>query len=477
MKRSASGLTHTTVSGSHGQTCESTEQCPLFLTLNVDKAAPMVLAGSLSRISHKPGCTRKLQPFDESSLLHTTRGFCLCMTPLEIDRQVCMELLSRELVVDAFFYLLPMMDKYGPDIILTDLELRLVVARYDFISFFHHVMETQKLEGDTTTGPDPDLPTLESESYSKKRRLDLASYCSKASWDRICTAAVTENFRLHYQREFFGAFQHTPLTQVVTIPDFLFCGFKVNPDNPTKAIIRIDCYLDCSFDALLGVMAETDMTKEWVPYFRFPLHVGLENCYTIFEMGRFDKITFYKIVLPWPFSNVEVYLHGWLADDLCANDRMCICFRALDPAYPVSPELGGVTGPPPEAKSTRIYIDGGCRVKVEADNRVKMELLWNIDLKMSIPNALVKFVAKTFVKTGISALRGLCVAAQTDPAWIERRKKSPWLYEFLHERFASMTAMSTRAAATSSPAFEKRMTTKTSSIRRKRDYFRRTKVA
>eukprot|EP01054_Gregarina_sp_Poly1_P009814 Gregarina_sp_Poly_1__9813@NODE_628_length_7065_cov_56_119891_g481_i0_p3_GENE_NODE_628_length_7065_cov_56_119891_g481_i0NODE_628_length_7065_cov_56_119891_g481_i0_p3_ORF_typecomplete_len379_score41_54START/PF01852_19/3_5e12_NODE_628_length_7065_cov_56_119891_g481_i044065542 len=377
-----------------------------------------------------------------------------------------------------------MISRYGLPRVLGDVELRFIVARYDFISSFYTTLSNQRLMGDIEADrmKSTFLPEMKRDSYffpvdNAKRLPLIKNVITQADWNELCDF-VKRNNRLHYMREFSNDFDHVPICQVLSIPDFLFAGFKVSPGAPTKAVIRIDCYLDCPLAAMLSVMAETDMTKTWVPYFRFPMHVGLEACETIAQFGRMDKVTVYKIALPWPLSNEEVILHGWIVDDLTANDRLVICFRGMDDDYPVTASLGTMATPQLQDKVVRIYVEGGCRIRVQGVRRVRLEMMWNIDLKMSIPSSLVKFVAKTFVKTGINSLRNVCIAADTDPAWDERRKANPWLYKFIAQRASAILDAFSAQEKAASLSVQVPAGDTTIETRRKRDIFlfRRSKV-
>eukprot|EP01056_Protomagalhaensia_sp_Gyna25_P006097 Protomagalhaensia_sp_Gyna_25__6096@NODE_981_length_2333_cov_32_083261_g781_i0_p1_GENE_NODE_981_length_2333_cov_32_083261_g781_i0NODE_981_length_2333_cov_32_083261_g781_i0_p1_ORF_typecomplete_len470_score56_14START/PF01852_19/1_2e05LZ_Tnp_IS481/PF13011_6/0_21_NODE_981_length_2333_cov_32_083261_g781_i03111720 len=447
----------------------------IYAQVEVVGAAPVTLASSLSRVAHRPGCGGAAVASASES--HSVRAFCECMSAFEIDKQVLLELLARELAVDAFFCLLPLLDKYGPERVIADPETLLVIVRYDFLSRFYASM-CDRMEGDHDYRARPFLPLLEPVSYyqqttsrrNKGKIPRLKEHVSERSWLQICAAAKTKGCQLHYFRSFASSFENIPFTQVLNLPNFLFAGFKVSARDPSRALIRLDCYLDCPLDAILTVMSETDLTKLWVPYFRFPMRVGLESADKIAQLGRFNKATLYRIALPWPFNDVEVILHGWLADDLNVNNRIVLCFNGVDPDYPVATSLTGVEGPPLANKSNRVYVEGGCRVRVESSDRIKLELLWNIDLKMSVPQTLVRFVARTFVRAGINALRGVCQAAISDPQWVERRARDPWLYRYVAQRLQELETRSLQPKPSyrASPA---------SSPKRKRDYFRRTKVA
>lgn len=480
--QSGSGLTPTTQSSpspKYGR--HSDEEVYSSVDVVIGKA-PLTWAASLSHISHKADCIREGSVYHVASEIHTTRGFCLCMSPYDIDKQVCLELLARELAVDSFFCLLPMVDRYGVDKILRDPELTVVLVRYDFLSLFYNVINKDKFDDANQLGrPLPWLPLLDAKHHSfvgNSKLPRIEDVISLTSWNRLCDF-VQKRVRLHYLRDYANWFGNYTLVKVLAIPDFLFAGFKTCSEEPSKAIIRIDCYLDASLEAVMSVMSETDMTKDWVPYFRFPMHVGLECCETLRRLGRMEKVTYYKIALPWPFSDEEVILHGWLVDDLSANDRLVICFRGIDDDYPVTPSLGAVCSPD-RGKNKRMYVEGGCRIRVEDEHRVRLEMLWNIDLKMSIPSTLVKFVAKTFVKAGINSLKGVCKSAETDSAWTARREECPWLYGFIADRLDSVLASMTRdkrsGYANASTMSKDLQPTDSASPRRKRDLFRRSRV-
>lgn len=124
----------------------------------------------------------------------------------------------------------------------------------------------------------------------------------------------------------------------------------------------------------------------------------------------------YKVEVPWPLNNRyreiisiclirEVCLHGWLVDDLDESKRIVICFRALDPEYPLNtPAFPMVSGDgsstrnqkAPELciKFVRIYVDGGCQISAIDDNHTFLEIMWNIDLKTEIPQSLIGFVSR-----------------------------------------------------------------------------------
>eukprot|EP01054_Gregarina_sp_Poly1_P009813 Gregarina_sp_Poly_1__9812@NODE_628_length_7065_cov_56_119891_g481_i0_p8_GENE_NODE_628_length_7065_cov_56_119891_g481_i0NODE_628_length_7065_cov_56_119891_g481_i0_p8_ORF_typecomplete_len104_score8_74_NODE_628_length_7065_cov_56_119891_g481_i055395850 len=98
--RKTSGLTPVTRDSE-----ESLQTGPVYGSVDVGSGqAPLVYAGSLTRIQHEPHCQRNFHLHHHAAPQHTTRGFCHCMSSFEIDKQVCLELLSRELAIDAFFF-------------------------------------------------------------------------------------------------------------------------------------------------------------------------------------------------------------------------------------------------------------------------------------------------------------------------------------------------------------------------------------
>ncbi|EZG77012.1 hypothetical protein GNI_043350 [Gregarina niphandrodes] len=378
---------------------------------------------------------------------HLSRSLCLCLDDFEIDREVVCELLSRDLVHEAFWSMMAMIGKHSGQRIVADDDLFVCVAKYDHmvscLEMFSLLKPTHMEHYSEPTSAHDGWPReiirMTNGAYNKSKRLQ-ASIPQQREWTKFCESyqkRQSQEGRTYYGPDFL----QSSVQPVVCVDDpTLFASYVLDPKvSVQKTQILAQSWIDLKFDGLLSVTAQVDMTKFWVPSFKFPIRLGLNEAVEVVRTGRMERTSLYKVDLPWPVTNRQVYLHGWLADDL-HNQSAMIVFRAFEPEnYPYHPLLQTLD-PKSLQKTdgfTDMFVEGCCLISHidMSKNKVLARLFWNIDLKTRIPNILISFVTKTFIRMGLNALARACKdASECNGEWKAIRDRDPWLYEYISRR-------------------------------------------
>ncbi|CBZ53026.1 conserved hypothetical protein [Neospora caninum Liverpool] len=76
--------------------------------------------------------------------------------------------------------------------------------------------------------------------------------------------------------------------------------------HSTLLSFRIEGVVDTPLVAVLSVLNEMDMFRDWVPSFSFPVRLGLKDAIRVAQFGRVDQLDIFKIAFPWPVNDRQV---------------------------------------------------------------------------------------------------------------------------------------------------------------------------
>lgn len=270
--------------------------------------APLVYGHGLLDIKHKESCPFSagyVQGLQKEKLLgttHTVRGICACMDPFQIDKAFVLELQGRELGFDAYDACRTMMKTYGKEKVLSDVDLNNVVC---LAVFARHVYDT--IEACQSASHSTYLFTSgEAEARFEADESDTEEEHGKRNFvKRISGYGKIKGKRSERKRSgnsIPGTPSSEPQWMSVVDEDRCRVWFKAIPNSPIISF-RLDGTIDASLLDFLAIASEVDMTCKWIPYFKFPMKVGLQSAKCIARYGRFDKISHYKIDLPWPMKS------------------------------------------------------------------------------------------------------------------------------------------------------------------------------
>eukprot|EP00922_Rhytidocystis_sp_ex-Travisia-forbesii_P059314 GHVS01087946.1.p1 GENE.GHVS01087946.1~~GHVS01087946.1.p1 ORF type:complete len:834 (-),score=207.44 GHVS01087946.1:232-2733(-) len=201
----------------------------------------------------------------------------------------------------------------------------------------------------------------------------------------------------------------------------------------TMIWFHVEGIVEASALAVVSVLNEVDLYGKWIPYFSFPIKLGLRDSVRLHQMGRIDSIGLFKMDFPWPMQNRECLTAIWSADELEQRDYICVNICSVSPrdAY----RRFGVRVPPRESNIIRILLEGSMIIRPLTTSSCSVGFLWKVNPRMHVPPFLLEFITKTFAKAAYTAFRSACQTAMSpDSAFAARRNNNPFLYAFFAQR-------------------------------------------
>ncbi|KAH0478683.1 MAG: hypothetical protein KVP17_002074 [Porospora cf. gigantea B] len=407
--------------------------------------APLVYGSGLLETKHKESCPyydgyiRGLERERLVGQTHTVRGICTCMDPFTIDKAFVMELQGRELGFAAYEAAKTMMHTYGKETVLSHTDLNNVICLAVYAQHVYDAIQACTNDGKLQSTVlfscreverrfEADMSMSEEDGGSKrnmvkrysgydivKRRLQVRKRSGDTTSTMMGVPAVVSE---------------TPWVPVV---DDAACRvwFKAIPGTPIISF-RLDGTIDASLLDFLAIASEVDMTSKWIPYFKFPMKLGLQSAKCIARYGRFDKISQYKVDLPWPLKSRDCVVHGWLTDDLEKNNKLLLALRSFD-----ADETSDVV-PEVDPGYVRVTMDGGCVIEALGPERIVLSTVWVVNPKEKVPAKLVKFVAGVFIKSAFEKFARFCKSVQEDPDFALARQTDQWLYGYVEQRIGDL---------------------------------------
>ncbi|CBZ56327.1 Homology to unknown gene, related [Neospora caninum Liverpool] len=197
-------------------------------------------------------------------------------------------------------------------------------------------------------------------------------------------------------------------------------------DNRELLTFRIEGDVEAPLEAILSVLNEVDLFKNWVPYFSRPFKLGLREVVST-SLGRVDQIVQFHVDFPWPLSNRDALFEVWAVDDFERNSQIAVKMTTLDHESP-SPRHR-VPVPKPAKDVERMCVDGNLVIVPRGSNASFLRLLWHTNCRMHVPLKMVDFVS--------SAFQSACKAAMTGEHEA-RRAKNRFLYGFIEARLSEV---------------------------------------
>ncbi|CDJ42956.1 hypothetical protein, conserved [Eimeria tenella] len=384
-----------------------------------------------------------------SSPLHTIVHVCECMSSYEVDRALAIENLRLERVRDAHAVVLTLAKKYGPEKILEDADLVLILYKYDEMDRMYSVMSGNVLYKrrcnyfrKVTSSLLPDLHS----SHRKKDNAvqdghlsihdphhDLGACTPQRELDRCLREGMRRQFSLRSLGTLTNCqvpVEHESWSLAIEEQNRLKIYYRRHSSS-TLLSFRVEGTVDACLLNIISVLNEMDLYKDWIPYYTFPLKLGLRDVKRLYQFGRVEQIDLLQLDFPWPMNNRDCCVEIWAADDLEHTNRFFVRVTSLDgdttnPRVPLA-----IPVPPP--KTLRLYCEGAVVLVPLSPTKTFIELFWTLDPKVHLNDYIVNFFAKVFAKSSFHAFCKVCIEA-TVGEHARRRAQFPLLYGFVEGR-------------------------------------------
>ncbi|KAL8429174.1 hypothetical protein Efla_006310 [Eimeria flavescens] len=422
--------------------CNACRQREMEETFN--KAIPGYLAAE-THSPRGPCCSL-------SSAVHTIVHVCDCMPPFELDSALAVENLRLERVRDAHAVVLTLAQKYGVSRVLEDANLTLILYKYDEMSrmyammgapvcyrrrhsYFRRVTSSLLLEGPGARKK-RQQPAAEEEQQAHSQELPQDPALAAAGLGEL-----DERLR-NGMRQLFGMRSLGTLTNGHVPPADASWHLAVQDGNGLKIFFRrhasstlisfrVEGTVDSSVLNIVSVLNEMDLYKEWIPYYSFPLKLGLREVKKLYELGRTEHISLLHLDFPWPMNNRDCCVDVWAVDDLDYTNRFFVRITTLDGGT-ANPRLPLAVPMPPQ-KTLRLYCEGAVILVPLKPQKTFIELFWTLDPKVHLSDYIVNFFTKVFAKSSFHAFCKVCADA-SGGEHARRRQKCPLLYGFIEKR-------------------------------------------
>ncbi|KAL8438081.1 hypothetical protein ACSSS7_000446 [Eimeria intestinalis] len=421
------------------------------------KVVPGYLAAERSR-KDGPCCSL-------SSATHTIVHVCDCMSPFELDRSLAIENLRLERVRDAHAVVLTMAQQYGVDRVLSDPDLTMIVYKFDEMAKMYAMMSAPVCYRRRLSYLRRVASSLAAETPGgrKKRHQvaaeeELQQHCEPPELQEVqqqqqqdpaeaMPALIDLDEKLRNgMRQLFGFRSLGTLSTTHVPPADASWHLAIQENNGLKIFFRrhasstlisfrVEGFVDASILNIISVLNEMDLYRDWIPYYSFPLKLGLREVKKLYQMGRVEQISLLELDFPWPMNNRDCCVDIWAADDLDYTNRFFVRITSLDggnnnPRVPL-------TVPSPPNKTLRLYCEGGVILVPLGKEKTFIELLWTLDPKAHLSDYIVNFFTKVFAKSSFHAFCKVCTDASSGEH-ARRRAQCPLLYGFVEQRLQEM---------------------------------------
>ncbi|CDI81956.1 hypothetical protein, conserved, partial [Eimeria acervulina] len=267
-----------------------------------------------------------------SSVTHTIVHVCSCMSTIDIDKALAFENLRLERIRDAYAVVLTLARVYGVEEVLKDKDLLESTAALkrresNCCSTVYYQEEEEEQQQQQQQhhhhlhSSAADISRANSAVFTPQ--IDSASSGVSASLSEI-----EEELRAGMRRQFgfrsLGSLSQTPAaapaapaaaaaaagdgaaaaswTLAAEEANGLKIFYRRHP-NSTLLSFRIEGSVESNLLNIISVLNEMDLYKEWIPYYNFPLKLGLRDVKTLHRLGRVEQIDLLQLDFPWPMNN------------------------------------------------------------------------------------------------------------------------------------------------------------------------------
>jgi len=374
-----------------------------------------------------------------SKPIHTQRLVCKCMDSFDFDKQVCLELMSRDLCTEAYAHLMRMTSAYPLADILKDVSLRSIAMQYLTLRQLYSILTqpapcTKKAtkQGQVYRPPEVMMPDIDGDILSQY----VYTGEKVGLFGTLFDDAMEGKDLSHHKRN------KQQLPNMYTVPwraavyeKDIKVWFRVF--EGTRVDFRVEGLIDSSIHDLISIMSEVEMAKLWMPYLKIPIRLGLSDAKSLGRYGRFRKVSSYNVDLPYPLANIEALVQGCLTDDLDRNGKLVIGMTSfLDEASPAEKATWPLKFDRPKRGVERIDFGGGCMVEPYGKNACQMSTVWSMSLNEAPSVRLIEFVTSQFIKIAFNKFKK--TVRDCSQKFSVARKQDPWLYGYVERRLEEL---------------------------------------
>ena len=214
---------------------------------------------------------------------------------------------------------------------------------------------------------------------------------------------------------------------------------------------RIDCAIESSLLLpILSVFNESDLYGTWMPSWKRPFKLGIQESCKLKETGRGNQIIKVSVAMPFPVKTRETVQHAVAVDVI--EEEGAIAIQVLSETTEDDPII-------PEPSRGVVRIDFECSILIracppdhpclakskheypEGEELILMSLKMKVDSKVSyIPLGLINFVTRTVLGTMWSALLSVAEEVRDGkrPLHQEMIDEKQELYDWVNARVGVM---------------------------------------
>eukprot|EP00128_Syssomonas_multiformis_P000791 Colp12_sorted_trinity150504_noHs@14666 len=215
---------------------------------------------------------------------------------------------------------------------------------------------------------------------------------------------IAEIIRLHALVESF-------LEDVKSHEGYVLCSsnedvqvyYRSNEACPINDI-RCDVMVNAPITNALCVINETDLWKNFFPYYTFPTRMGLASAEKVLRVRRIEQIIHAVFDIPWPFASREIAVYAAVSDRLRESEDKMLLGLVLPAA-----EVPDATLPEPRPGDVRIDCGGGCFAQYVEERKTKVTMLLHIDPKIDkVPKTLMTMVVQKLFFMAMVKFKSIC---------------------------------------------------------------------
>mmetsp|Transcript_46076 Transcript_46076/g.111606 ORF Transcript_46076/g.111606 Transcript_46076/m.111606 type:complete len:337 (+) Transcript_46076:56-1066(+) len=234
-----------------------------------------------------------------------------------------------------------------------------------------------------------------------------------------------------------------------------FVYYQVEPET-NKLFCRIESSIESSLLVpLLSVFNESSLYQEWMPSWKKPFKLGVQESNTLAEYGRGNQIIQVKVAMPFFFATREVMMHA-VAVDVIEEEGVI--------AIQVKSETTQDDSVIPEPKKGEVRIDFESSILVQGcpedhplypkseEQRSKLpegDEIIHIGMRMTVnshvhgvPMSFINFATRTVIGTMWGQLLRVAESVRDGEMSLHREKikEKAELYDWIKERMDAMVA-------------------------------------
>ena len=196
-------------------------------------------------------------------------------------------------------------------------------------------------------------------------------------------------------------------------------------DDKNQLTSRIDCAIESSLLLpILSVFNESDLYHTWMPSFKRPFKLGIQESRKLKESGRGNQIIQITVAMPFPVKTRDTVQHAVAVDVI--EEEGAIAIQVLSESKEDDPVI-------PEPASGVVRIDFECSMLLracpddhpclakskheypEGEPLILLSLKMKVDSKISyVPLGLINFTTRTVLGTMWSAMLSVAEEVRDD---------------------------------------------------------------